>query len=78
HIVEGQTGFLVPPGDAKALADKLKFVLDNPAVAREVAERGRDYVHENLTWTKVMLRVRNEVYMPLAEKRADRRKVAIA
>jgi len=40
-IVDGKTGFLVPPGDAPALADGLMKVLRNPEAARRMGQEGR-------------------------------------
>jgi hypothetical protein len=40
-IVEGETGLLVPPGDAPALAQAAAALLDNPARARALGAAGR-------------------------------------
>ena len=40
-VVDGETGWLVPPNNADALADKVCHVLDHPDEAREMGERGR-------------------------------------
>jgi len=45
-IKDGYNGFLVPVGDAKALADKILFLLDNPEKAKEMGENGRKLVIE--------------------------------
>lgn len=42
-IENGKTGFLVPPGDQAALAERLHWVLDHPSEAREMGERARDF-----------------------------------
>lgn len=41
-VVDGRTGFLVPPGDASALADGLIKILRNPEEARRMGEAGRN------------------------------------
>jgi glycosyltransferase involved in cell wall biosynthesis len=41
-IVDGETGFLVPPGDANALADKLTLLLSNCQLAEQMGQNGRD------------------------------------
>jgi glycosyltransferase involved in cell wall biosynthesis len=40
-VVEGKTGFLLPPGDAVALAEALQSLLAHPAQARAMGAEGR-------------------------------------
>lgn len=40
-IEEGETGFVVPAGDARALADRIASVLADPQQASSLGERGR-------------------------------------
>ena len=40
-VVDGETGFLVPVGDAEALADRILHVLEHPDEARRVADEAR-------------------------------------
>lgn len=42
-IENGARGFLVPPGDENAIANKLRWVLSNPDTAREMGIRARDF-----------------------------------
>jgi hypothetical protein len=42
-------GVLVPPGDADALAAAIAGVLADPAAARTMADRARDWARDNLT-----------------------------
>jgi len=46
--IDGETALLVPPGDAQALAEKLRYVLDHPQEAAELARRGRAHVAANM------------------------------
>jgi glycosyltransferase involved in cell wall biosynthesis len=39
-VVEGETGFLVPPGDPNAIADRVMRLLASPAMARSMGEKG--------------------------------------
>jgi glycosyltransferase involved in cell wall biosynthesis len=41
-VEDGKTGFLVPPGDARALAEALSFMLEHPAQTTEMGRRGRE------------------------------------
>ena len=46
NVVDGETGFLVPVGDADALAERICFCLDHPEEARRVGEKARRRVRE--------------------------------
>lgn len=49
QIVDGATGLTVPVNDAHALATALERVVDDPAEARRMGERGRRHVEERFT-----------------------------
>ena len=49
---DGESGTLAPVGDAEALADHLRFLADNPAVARRIAAAARASV-EPLHWEHI-------------------------
>lgn len=40
-IVEGETGYVAPAGDAQSLADRIEAVLSDPSNARRLGEHGR-------------------------------------
>jgi len=42
-IADGRTGLLYPPGDPAALAAAIARLMDDPALARRLAEGGRDW-----------------------------------
>lgn len=46
----GETGLLVPPGDASALAHGLLRALRDPALRARLGAAGRDRVHARFTW----------------------------
>ena len=52
-ILDGQTGFLVPPGDVGALRERLAQVLGDPSLARRLGANARELVLERFTWAKV-------------------------
>src|SRR4029077_6969412 len=60
-IEDGQTGLLVAPGDAEALAAALIDLLDHPERAAEIAARGYGQVTRRFAATTNALRVQ-EVY----------------
>ncbi len=53
-VVNGETGFLVPPGDAAALAQKLRLLLDNPELRAEMGRRGRMRVEDDFYWPRIV------------------------
>ena len=52
-VRDGETGFLVPPGDVPALRDRLERVLNDAALARRLGANARQDVLERFTWTHV-------------------------
>lgn len=55
-VEEGVTGFLVPPNDVRALAERIAWVKNHPIEARRMGERGRQRVIEKFTWDRVARR----------------------
>jgi len=53
-ILEGQTGFLVPPGDPQALAEAIVRLLKDKDLAREMGERGRRRVEREFTLARMV------------------------
>lgn len=49
-VVDGETGFLVAPGDVDELNDRLALLLSDPALAVEMGRRARELVIERFTW----------------------------
>ena len=43
-------GFCIDPTDARTLADRLRFLLDHPAEAQQMGQRGRRAVQRHFTW----------------------------
>lgn len=55
-IAEGETGWLVPPGDAGALAEAMLAALADPARAAVMGARGRERALATFTWNLVAAR----------------------
>ena len=53
-VVDGETGFLVPPEDAQALAEKLALLRKRPALARRMGEAGYARARRFYTWRRVV------------------------
>jgi glycosyltransferase involved in cell wall biosynthesis len=70
-IVDGKTGYLVPPKDANALADRLALIYSNPAAREAMGRAGRRRALQMFTWQHV---VRNlaKVYMEVSRSRPIR------
>jgi glycosyltransferase involved in cell wall biosynthesis len=56
-VEEGQTGFLVPPGDSVTLAERLVRLLSDSSLAREMGSRGQARVGNHFLWRQVVDRV---------------------
>lgn len=67
-VTDGVTGWLVDPGDADQLADRIVSVASSPEEAREVAERGRREAAERFSWEGILSRT-VEVYARAREAR---------
>jgi glycosyltransferase involved in cell wall biosynthesis len=55
-IVDGETGFLVPPGDKAALARQTHLLLDDAERRRRMGEMGRQRVKEHFTLAEMVRR----------------------
>jgi phosphatidylinositol alpha-1,6-mannosyltransferase len=49
-VRDGETGYVVPGGDVPALAERLIHLLSNPALAREMGDKGRAWMEEAWRW----------------------------
>jgi glycosyltransferase involved in cell wall biosynthesis len=50
-VVDGMTGFTVPPDSPDLLVDRLCRILENPCLARTMGAAGRTRAEERYTWT---------------------------
>lgn len=56
-VADGETGFLVPPDDADAVADRLLTLGRDPALARRMGAAGMARAEERFTWAAVTRRM---------------------
>lgn len=56
-VTDEMEGLLVPPGDSDALAEKIRFLLDNPQKQRELGIRGRAKVESKYAWPQIIPRL---------------------
>jgi glycogen(starch) synthase len=66
-IRHGVDGLLVEFGDVPGLAKALRTLLDNPVLASEMGERGRDKVRREYTWDQQYERLRAVVDQVIVE-----------
>jgi glycosyltransferase involved in cell wall biosynthesis len=52
-VRDGETGFLVPPGDPAAVRDRLQLVLGDPTLARRLGDNARQDILDRFTWARV-------------------------
>ena len=52
-VTDGETGLLVPKENADALAEKIIYLMENPEVGQELAQRAQVFVRENFSLRKM-------------------------
>ena len=67
-VVDGETGFLVKPGDAVAVARSVIELLKDEGLRRKFGGRGREHVERNFSYDAVTEKV-NRVYLDVLGKR---------
>jgi len=65
-IVDGKSGFLVPPGDVDALVERLEYLTDHPKIWPEMGRVGRKFVEEHYNIDKLNDRL-VEIYRKLLD-----------
>src|SRR5262249_23491958 len=53
-VVDGETGFLVPPQNPDALATKIEYLLDHPDIARRMGEAGETRLRGAFSLTRMV------------------------
>lgn len=66
-VVDGQTGFLVPPNDPDALAQKLAWLQKHPKTAQRFGWAGMRRAYRHYTWRSVAERIAQVYESTLAE-----------
>jgi glycosyltransferase involved in cell wall biosynthesis len=61
-VIDGETGFLVPPGNTSVLADRIELLLHDEDLWRMMSEAARQHAME-FSWAKIV----SEHYLPLFE-----------
>jgi L-malate glycosyltransferase len=71
-VADGETGYVVPPGDEEALAARLVELLEEPARARAMGERGLLRVKEKFSCEAQLARVEGLYARLLGARRPDK------
>ena len=53
-VVDGKTGFLVKPGDADELAEKINILLDSPKLRDSMGKNGRERAERLYNWDRII------------------------
>jgi glycosyltransferase involved in cell wall biosynthesis len=69
-IIEGETGFIVAPGDDEALATRIVALLRDPERAREMGRRGRAVVEQKFSCAAQLERI-EQLYGQLLVQRSQ-------
>ena len=72
-IIEGETGYLVDSGDYIAMAKRLVSLLQNPATARAMGQKGKQRTEQNFS-SGALLRNTETVYQRLLDASVKSRK----
>jgi glycosyltransferase involved in cell wall biosynthesis len=70
-IEDGVSGLLVPPGDARALADAIEHVLDDSGLRQRLGQEGRRRIVDHFSWRETAVRTL-ALYQEVRSERAAR------
>ena len=65
-VSSGKNGWLVPPHDPPAMAEKALHLLSNPAQASAFAASGRERIHQEFTRAKMLASIQN-IYQDIVD-----------
>jgi glycosyltransferase involved in cell wall biosynthesis len=71
-VIEGETGYLVPPGDDQTMAARIISLLNDPERAKKMGERGRTVAKRKFSCEAQLERTVNLYERLLASSRASR------
>jgi phosphatidylinositol alpha-1,6-mannosyltransferase len=60
-VRDGETGFLIPPGDLDALVWRLRMLLRDPGLRRRLGEAGRRWVEQEMNWDRASEKIRESL-----------------
>ena len=72
-VVDGKTGFLVPPKQPGLLADRISLLVNNQRLIDHMGKQALEHVHQHFTWEKVADKMLN-LYQDLVGNEEDRQR----
>lgn len=75
-VRDGETGFLVPPADPRAMADRIDQLLRDTALRKQLGQQGREWTLQMFTWDRVVERVLGCYADVLGQKPVPKRPLA--
>lgn len=71
-VLDGETGFLVPPKEPSILAEKTNMLLENKLLLQRMGKAAIARVNNTFTWEKVALKLKNTYLELLLQKSQER------
>ena len=66
-VIDGKTGFIIPPGEAAAIAEKVNYLLKNVGMAKEMGKAGYARVRDEFNFEKQTSKLQN-IYLRVLNK----------
>jgi glycosyltransferase involved in cell wall biosynthesis len=60
-VIDNKTGFLIPPKDPGAIAEKIMYIIEHPNFAQQIGQNARAYVEEKFS-VKSMVKKTDELF----------------
>lgn len=57
QVADGETGFLIPPSDPEALAQKIKLLIDDPALCARLGQAGPERIRRHFSLEEMVHRI---------------------
>jgi len=71
-VIDGETGYLVPPADPRAMADSLLRLIRDPQLRREFGRRGRERVKEHFSLHVMVQKYEDVLGYAILKKKSGR------
>jgi len=64
-VAEGVTGYIVNPENPQELAEKIRFLLDNPEIGLEMGRKGRERTVRDFSWKQRAIKLAKYITIPV-------------